>query len=112
MVPDPLTSRSRLSEHRVDQPAAPHVLAGLAAVTQDLGRVPTRVLQGIPQEWHAFKGPFCVDGAGKRDDRGGQSNWARRRWAERVAGDVAQQGGLIALLLRPEFFLLRPAFLL
>ena len=46
------------------------MLARLAAVNQNLDRIPTRLLQRIPQDWHAFKGSFQVDSVGKRLNRG------------------------------------------
>ena len=62
--------RLRLTKEGIEHPATPHMLAGFAAMPQDLDRVQTRLLQSIAQDWHAIKGEFSIDSIGKRLDRG------------------------------------------
>jgi hypothetical protein len=55
---------STLSQQEIDDPAAAHMLAGLAAVVQDVGIVAARFFQGVGQDRQTVKYPVIINGLG------------------------------------------------
>src|SRR5262245_45063945 len=90
-------SISCLAQQGVDNPAASHMLSGLAAMVQDVGVVATSILQGVCKysetvvfERPRRKGAIVVGGLGQRQHGWGAPRGVDGDGAEGVAKDVTK----------------------
>jgi hypothetical protein len=90
---------STLAQQEIDDPAAAHMLAGLAAVIQDVSVEAARFFQGVGQDRKTIERSLLVNALGETDgnpagpspDR--RSDGDRMKW---VAKDVAQETSLVS----------------
>src|SRR5208283_1573760 len=76
-----------LAQDKVDDPAAPYMDTGLAAVVQDVRSRAARLFEGVGQDWKAVEGSLVVDGPGHVREGGFLPNQPGRidsRRAERI----------------------------
>src|SRR5262249_7206515 len=77
-----------LAEQKVDNPAAANMVIQLPAVVQHVLVVAARLLEGIPEDWHAVEGTLVVDGSGQGKDDRSKPRRVNGTGPEGVAEDV------------------------
>src|SRR4051794_20843562 len=93
-----LNGELRLPQQEIDDPAAAHVFARLAAVVEDLGVGAASVFEGIGEDGEAVKGAIFVNPSRQLRDRITQPGRVNSHGMKRVAENAAEESRLYGVL--------------